>query len=127
MHFTSLVAASALFATLTPALPTLVAARDAGPSGSVVSPVGDTHYPIGAAIHFQYQGVSTDEVQTNSVDVRLVTFEGKETYNANNISLGSFITAPDGSTFIDAWFRASRPSSRATTFPPATRGSLSSK
>lgn len=122
MYFTSLITAGALFASLTSALP--MVARDAGPSGSVVSPAGDTNYPVGAATHFKYQGVSTTETRTSRVEVRLVTFEGKVTYSANNnISVRGRLPSsfrhfthviylarivhhcPDGSTFIDTWFR----------------------
>jgi hypothetical protein len=89
---TSLVA---LFATATfsSALPTAadtdaLFVRQAGPSGSVISPAGDTAYHTLDAIHLQYQRVlQGDYATTSSIAVRLITFDGKVTYHNNNITV----------------------------------------
>ena len=78
MHFVSLIASLGLVLA-TSALPTL-RSRDAGPSGSVIIPTGGAEYSGGGAIHFQYHAVSTDDAQTSSVAVQLVTFCGKVTH-----------------------------------------------
>ena len=88
MHFNPVLAFAAI-ATTVSALPTTLSTRDAGPSGSVISPAGDTHYAPGSAIHFQYQAVSTDVAQTTSVAVQFITFDGRVTRNDNNFTVSS--------------------------------------
>jgi hypothetical protein len=90
MHFslTSLASAALLLASLGSALPTYetssaLISRDAGPSGAVVTPVGDTAYKVGDVIALKYQRVmQTGYAVTSALNVTLRTFDGKVTYNA---------------------------------------------
>lgn len=92
MRFSFSVAALAL-AALSSALPTTpevtLARRVAGPSGSVITPVGETSYSVGDAIDFVYHRSIEKGSQTDSLNIVLKTFDtldGVE-YSANVITV----------------------------------------
>ncbi|ORY61950.1 hypothetical protein BCR35DRAFT_326718 [Leucosporidium creatinivorum] len=114
MHFSiaSFTSAALLLATLGSALPThdapsTLISRDAGPSGSVISPAGDTAYKVGDVIALKYQRVlQTDYAVTSALNVTLRTFDGKVTYNANVINIVQTLApATEDAEFIEAWLR----------------------
>lgn len=102
---TALLAMSALVsAAPAPAsLPQAAAARTAlvrrdGPSGTLVSPPGQNpevggyeSYKIGDQIKLVYQKVRTEEATTTAINATLITYDGKVTFNANNISVSDEI------------------------------------
>lgn len=117
MHFplASFASAALLLASLGSALPTYEAtsaliSRDAGPSGSVITPAGDTAYKVGDVIALKYQRVlQTDYAVTSALNVTLRTFDGKVTYNAVRLWLFSSMIYP--------------PFTRGEPPPPSERGS----
>lgn len=95
MHF-SLSLITLAFVTAASALPTSAPLDltprqygEAGPSGEVITPVGNTHYKVGDKIDFAYQRVITKGAWTNSLNIVLKTFDtlDGEDYNANVITV----------------------------------------
>lgn len=98
MHF-SLSLFTLAFATVASALPTELTPRqygEAGPSGEVITPVGDMHYTVGDKIDFAYKRVITKGAWTNSLNIVLKTFDtlDGEEYSANAITVSLILLGP---------------------------------
>jgi hypothetical protein len=67
---------------------------EAGLSGEVITPVGNTQYKVGDKIDFAYQRVITKGAWTNSLNIVLKTFDtlDGQDYSANTITV-SIITS----------------------------------
>ena len=87
----SVASAALLFTAIssTSALPTSADGPDtnillkrAGPSGSVVEPVGGLQWHVGDKLHFLYKRTISHETYTNKLNLILRSFDGKVTYNA---------------------------------------------
>lgn len=95
MHF-SLSLITLAFATVASALPTSTPLDlsprqygEAGPSGEVITPVGNTHYTVGDKIDFAYKRTITKGAWTNSLKIVLKTFDtlDGENHGANVITV----------------------------------------
>lgn len=89
MHFSlaSFASAAVLLTGLTSALPASIPSpdlriRDAGPTGTLLSPAGDAGFLVGDLIPFKYQRTISEEATTSSLNVTLITYDGRVTYHA---------------------------------------------
>ena len=86
MRFSSLAATAAILTSAVNAVP-LLTKRD-GPSGAVVTPVGDAEFTVGDILQFKYKRAQTSEATTQFVNLTMLTRDGKVNFLPDDIAAG---------------------------------------
>ncbi|KAK4053074.1 hypothetical protein OIV83_001809 [Microbotryomycetes sp. JL201] len=97
--------ASSALALPAPGAATDVEAATASVHGTLVAPKANAEYKVGDLFTFKFKRVNTTSVKTNSLNVTLVTQDGKVTRHDNVWQAASGLSSPYAQEYITAQFR----------------------